>query len=73
MKQRMRRDWVYPILEDIRAFLEESELPEMADEISELLDKYGSVLLADGQSTEATARTNDGENLIRFPSRGKPG
>ena len=73
MKQRMRRDWVYPILEDIQAFLEESELPEMAGEISELLERFGPVLLADRRPGETRAPVAGTENLVRFPSRGKPG
>lgn len=52
MGQRMQRDWVYPVLEDIRNFLDEYDMPEMASDIQELLNRYGPQLMADRQPSE---------------------
>lgn len=72
MPHRMRRDWVVPILDDIRAFLEESQLPEMAAEIDQLMQKYGPILMADAVPVEDPTAGQDAENLIRFPGHSKP-
>ena len=68
MKDRMRRDWVYPILDDIRAFLYESDLPEMAQDIELLLEKYGEILLADSPATqENQVKSGEPTRIIKFP------
>jgi hypothetical protein len=41
----MRRDWVLPVLEDIKAFLEHGEMPDMADDLQGLIDRYRDRLL----------------------------
>lgn len=44
MKQQMKRDWIFPILDDISQFLRETEFNEMAEDVERLLSKYADAL-----------------------------
>lgn len=63
MAEKMRRDWIVPVLEDIRNFLHETQMPEFADEIDGLLDKYGEALR---QERDPQAEVSD---VIDFAQR----
>ncbi|MEM9852058.1 MAG: hypothetical protein AAF761_08670 [Pseudomonadota bacterium] len=68
MTDHMRRDWVLPILEDVRNFLDEAEMAPMARDLDRLMREYGEQL----QTTCAIERPSipkpeHAGNLLKFP------
>lgn len=44
-----RRDWIIPVLDDIRNFLHETDRDDFARDISVLIDKYEPLLRAEAE------------------------
>jgi hypothetical protein len=68
MAEGIRRDWILPVLEDVRDFAREADLAEMADDIDALLARHRDALLrgaAEGPPPEPD-RTLP-RNAIPFP------
>lgn len=44
-----RRDWIIPVLDDIRNFLHETDRDDFAQDITVLIDKYEPLLRAEAE------------------------
>ncbi|WP_146178785.1 hypothetical protein [Allosediminivita pacifica] len=63
-------EWVGPVLEDLRRFLEQADQGEIASDIQDILDRYADRLQTERhdlrrQSALATSRLPD--NAVPFP------
>lgn len=70
MAEQMKRDWIEPVLEDVRDFLRENDMAQMADEIDDMLRRHGPRLRAD-PVTGAGHDGGDGppDNTVPFRRR----
>ncbi len=60
MAKDTRCEWVVPVLEDLRKFLEDAEKPEVAREIQLILDRYSEAL----QEPEANVGELDVQGVV---------
>lgn len=52
MTDPIRRDWIIPVLEDIRNFLQETDRDDFAQDIDGLIQRYGPLLREEAERLE---------------------
>lgn len=63
MGDRLSSDWIVPILEDLRSFAAEHDLPKLASDLEELLSRHRASLESNSQDSESKV-------LVLNPKRG---